>query len=146
MEKYLSNSVNETEKIAFNIAKSTPIGSVVELIGELGAGKTAFAKGFAKGLGIADTITSPTFALLNSYVGDNGIKLNHFDLYRLEDIEELFLLGFEEILNSKNEISLVEWPQIAESIMPKHKIVITISKLSSTEREIKVEIYEYTLY
>ena len=135
MEKYLSNSVNETEKIAFNIAKSTPIGSVVELIGELGAGKTAFAKG----LGIADTITSPTFALLNSYVGDNGIKLNHFDLYRLEDIEELFLLGFEEILNSKNEISLVEWPQIAESIMPKHKIVITISKLSSTEREIKVE-------
>ena len=139
MEKYISKSVNETEKIAYEIAKTVPNGSVIELIGELGAGKTAFAKGFAKGLGVKDIITSPTFALLNSYNGDNGVKLNHFDLYRLEDVEELFLLGFEEILNSQNEISLVEWPQIAESIMPKHKTIITINKLSGTNREIKVE-------
>ncbi len=139
METYISNSVEQTKEIAFNIAKKTPVGTVIELVGEMGAGKTAFAQGFAKGLGISQQITSPTFALLNTYENELGQKLFHFDLYRLESIEELYLLGFEEIFNDKTAIVLVEWPQIALELMPKHRTKIEIIKTNETTREIRIE-------
>ena len=137
MRKFITKSVDETEKLAFDLAKSINNGKVIELIGDLGAGKTAFAKGFAKGLGIEQPITSPTFALLNTYYG--RITLNHFDLYRLEDLDELYMLGFDEIFSDSNSISLIEWPQIAEEILPKNKMIITLNKVSETEREIIIE-------
>lgn len=138
MEKFISNSVEETDAIAQQIAKTTPLGTVVELIGDLGAGKTAFSKGFAKGLGITATVTSPTFVLLNTYEGD-GVELNHFDLYRIEDEEELDLMGFQEIFYNKNAIYLIEWPQIAEKLLPQNKFVITINKIDDNTREIILE-------
>ena len=139
MENYISNSVDETDKIAREIASKVPKGSVIELIGEMGAGKTAFAKGFAKGLNVKEVVTSPTFALLNTYDCGDGSKLYHFDLYRLEDIEELYLLGFEELFYPKNDICLIEWPQIAVDILPKHKMRITITKQDANRRKIEVE-------
>ena len=138
MEKFISNSVEETEAIAQKIAKITPLSTVIELIGDLGAGKTAFSKGFAKGLGITATITSPTFVLLNTYEGD-GVELNHFDLYRIEDEEELDLMGFQEIFYNKNAMYLVEWPQIAEKMLPQNRYVITINKIDDNSREIVLE-------
>ncbi len=138
MEKFISNSVEETEAIAGKIAKTTPLGTVIELIGDLGAGKTAFSKGFAKALGITSTVTSPTFALLNTYQGD-GVELNHFDLYRIEDEEELDLMGFQEIFYNNNAIHLVEWPQIAKNMLPQNRYVITINKIDDNSREIVLE-------
>ena len=138
MERFITNNVNETEKLAEEIAKKIQRGAVVELIGDLGAGKTAFSKGFARGLGINETITSPTFVLLNTYCG-NEIELNHFDLYRVEDEEELDLMGFKEIIYSKNAINLIEWPQIAERLLPQSKYIITINKIDDNTREIILE-------
>lgn len=138
MEKYITNNVKETEMLAEKIAKKIQRGTVVELIGDLGAGKTAFSKGFARGLGINVAVTSPTFVLLNTYQG-NGIELNHFDLYRIEDEEELNMMGFKEIFYNKNAISLIEWPQIAERLLPQSKYVITINKIDDNKREIVLE-------
>lgn len=135
MQKIVTNSEKETEELASKIAKDIHTGAVVELIGDLGAGKTVFAKGFAKGLGISQTITSPTFALLNTYTGDK-IQLNHFDLYRVEDVEELVLMGFKEIFYSKDAISLIEWPQVAKDLLPQHRDIITIKKTGDFSREI----------
>lgn len=137
MKKFVTHSADETENFALNFAKTLSGGMVVELIGDLGAGKTVFAKGFAKGLGIGQPITSPTFALLNTYEGK--FLLNHFDLYRIEDMDELYVLGFEDIFNDSLAISLIEWPQIAESLLPKERFRITINKLSDNDREIIVE-------
>lgn len=138
MQKFVTNSENETENLAMEIAKSIPKGSVVELIGDLGAGKTAFSKGFAKGLGVKETVTSPTFALLNTYTGDD-VRLNHFDLYRVCDIEELDLMGFREVFFENDAISLIEWPQIASDYLPKSKHIITITKTGDNSREITWE-------
>ena len=137
MEKILTNSAEETLNYAFNYALNLSNGVVIELIGDLGAGKTVFAKGFAKGLGIEQAITSPTFSLLNTYNG--RLKLNHFDLYRIEDLEEIYMLGFEEQFLDENAINLIEWPQIAYDLLPKNRVRITISKVNDNQREIKVE-------
>ena len=137
MEKIITNSAEETQDFAFDYARNLSKGAVIELIGDLGAGKTAFAKGFAKGLGIEQAITSPTFSLLNTYNG--RLKLNHFDLYRIEDLEELYMLGFEEQFLDENAVNLIEWPQIAYDMLPKNRVRITITKLNENQREIKVE-------
>lgn len=136
MEKIITKSFQETEKFAFNFAKAMDSGKCIELVGDLGAGKTTFAKGFAKGLGINSVILSPTFSLVNTYEG--RLKLNHFDLYRLSDFEELQLLGFDEIFADKNVVNLIEWPQIAYDILPKNRIRVEIYKRNENEREIVV--------
>ncbi len=139
MECYISNNAQQTFEIAYNLAKNTKWGTNIELVGEMGVGKTVFAKGFAKGLGIDAPITSPTFALLNKYINNEGHILYHFDLYRLESIEELYLLGFEDIFYDANAISLIEWPQIAQDLLPKKRIRIEIDKSDDNTRNIKVE-------
>lgn len=131
-EKYISNSLEETEKIAESFAGSLRAGDIVLLSGDLGAGKTQFTKGIAKGLGIKDTIPSPTFTIMNSYEN----RLFHFDLYRLHSFDELMGVGAEEFLYSDG-ISVLEWPEcVGLENFPDYAIMVTILKLDEFKREI----------
>ncbi len=136
--KYISESAEETKKIASDIAQKLKAGGVVALIGDLGAGKTTFTQGFAKGLGITDKIISPTFVLIRIHPLPNSKrKLFHIDLYRLEGRIDLKQIGLEEIISDPQNIVLIEW---AEKIKDQLKDVtqVKIRKLSSEKREIEV--------
>lgn len=102
---YTSSSTEQTEKIAEELAKATPVPCTFCLSGELGAGKTAFARGLARGYGCKGRVTSPTFTLLNIYEG--SVPVYHFDLYRLHDEDELFDIGFEP--STPEAVTVVEW-------------------------------------
>lgn len=125
MVEKISLSEAETFAIAFDLAKELKKGSIVCLDGDLGVGKTVFAKGFAKGLGIAEDITSPTFTIVNSYDGERA--LHHFDMYRISDISELEEIGYEEYFFG-DAICLIEWASLVEEIIPSYAIKIEIAK------------------
>lgn len=125
MVEKISLSEQETFAIASHLAKGLKPGSIVCLDGDLGVGKTVFAKGFAKGLGIDEEITSPTYTLVNSYEGDR--TLHHFDMYRISDISELEEIGYEEYFFG-NAICLIEWASLVDEIIPSDAIKIEIQK------------------
>lgn len=126
MKEYESYSKEDTFEIAKNIGSSLEKGIVVCLDGDLGVGKTVFAKGFAKGLGIEEDITSPTFTIVQTYdLLDK--KFHHFDVYRISDESELEEIGYEEYFFSE-DICLVEWASLIKSLLPKNIIRIEIKK------------------
>lgn len=118
----------ETYEFAKNLATKCKGGEIFCLDGDLGVGKTIFAKGFAEGLGIDEEITSPTFSIVNQYLGKKGLKLYHFDVYRIEDIDELFEIGFYEYLEDSEAICLIEWGTLIKSELPKDTHFISIEK------------------
>lgn len=120
-----SYSENDTKAFAQNLGCKAQPGEVYCLSGDLGSGKTVFAKGFAIGLGINDNITSPTFTIINHYYG--RLQLYHFDLYRIKSVEEMYDLGFEEYFYG-NGVCLIEWAEIMEQIIPDDSVWITIHK------------------
>lgn len=134
---YLSKSPRQTERIGTAFSKRLLGGDVVVLHGELGAGKTQFTKGIAKGLGITDQVTSPTFALHNLYYGKET-TLNHFDFYRLNQ-EEKDDLGFEEIIGAANSVTVIEWADNLPDLLPAHYFKITITALTDNQRRIIIE-------
>lgn len=138
MEKteYISHSVEETEAFAEQLVKTFVGGEVLLLHGELGAGKTHFVKGLAKGLGIDDTVTSPTFALHNSYAG--RLTLNHFDFYRIEDSEEVVVLGLNEFFYDKQGVAAIEWSENIRDLLPKNCTTVVIEKIDDETRKITV--------
>ena len=137
VKEYISKSREETLEIAKEFAKKLSIGDIVLLDGDLGAGKTVFVKGvtdyFSKGKMIA---ISPTFMIVNVY--DTEPEIYHFDLYRIDDVEELDSIGAEEYLFG-NGISFVEWPERAKGYFPKSAIKVEIKKLSENERLIRID-------
>ena len=111
----VSKSVEETETLGAALAARLPAGSVVAFTGDLGAGKTAFVRGMARGLGVPDRVTSPTFTIVNEYEG-GALPLFHFDLYRLGSSDELFDIGWEDYL-ARGGICAVEWSEnVADAI------------------------------
>ena len=124
--KYISNSLEETQKIADdfikNISPKSDSAFVVGLSGNLGAGKTAFTKCIAKGLGVEETVTSPTFVIEKIYELENQkfSHLIHIDAYRLESGEELLSLGWQRIISDSQNLILIEWPEKVSSVMPEH--------------------------
>ena len=136
MKEYISNSIDDTYKIAANFAKSLKNGDVVCLNGNLGAGKTAFVSGVAKALNISDNIASPTFNILLQYKNDSYV-INHFDLYRLESTSDLDDIGFYEIIES-NSISFIEWPDKFTSCIPQDAINVYIDKIDEKTRKISI--------
>ena len=118
-----SFSASDTARIGAELAKNAKPGDVFCLIGDLGAGKTVFAGGFAKGLGINHDIVSPTFTILNEY-HQGRLSLFHFDLYRIEDPNELIGIGYEEYFYGDG-VTLLEWPEIAINLIPHNAIYIT---------------------
>ena len=135
-------SIDETTKIGFNLGKLLNPGDIVCLTGDLGTGKTHITKGIAKGLDINENITSPTFTIVNEY--ERGrLKLNHFDVYRVSDPDEIYAIGFDDYIFS-DAVSIIEWANYIEEILPREYIHIHISKdLSNGEdfRNIKVTPY-----
>ncbi len=133
---FISSSAEETFTFAMEFAKDILKNSVIALRGDLGSGKTVFTKGLAAGLGIKDDITSPTFSLMEIYEGN--IPLYHFDLYRIENINEFANLRFEEYWEG-NGISVIEWPEKAEKHLPEKRIDISIEYIDENRREITIE-------
>ena len=123
--KYISNSYEETQKIAADFAKTLKEGDVLCMYGDLGVGKTAFVQGLAKGLGIDEPITSPTFTIVNEYSGT--LPLYHFDVYRIADSDEMYEIGYEEYVYGDG-VSVIEWPQLIDDILPEKRYDIEIAK------------------
>ena len=134
--KFLSHNANETENFAYDFAKSVSSPCVICLIGDLGAGKTAFTRGFARFFGIEKGVSSPTFTIMQQYIGKEII--NHYDLYRLSSYNELYDIGFEEQI--ENGISLIEWADEFMEFLPENKTVIKISRTQNNLDERIIEI------
>ena len=136
--EHLSHNVTETEELGELLAKRLHAGDVIAYLGDLGAGKTAFTRGLARGLGCTMRVTSPTFTIVNEYDGD--LPLFHFDMYRLSDADELFDIGWDEYL-SRGGICAVEWSERITSELPADAIVVTILRSEENEdwRRITIE-------
>ncbi len=130
--KYESFSPADTERIASGFAAELTGGDVVCLYGELGTGKTAFTKGIAKALGVDDCITSPTFTIVNEYEG--RLPLYHFDVYRIASSDEMYEIGFDEYIYSDG-VSVIEWSELIEDILPERRYNVRISKSYDAENE-----------
>lgn len=138
--KVKTTSPEETERVAEKLARSLGYPAVISLVGDLGAGKTTFTKGFAKGLDIKENVTSPTFTIMNEYT--SGRKpMYHFDMYRLSSLDEALELGFGEYfdLTTLKGASIVEWAENTKGILPERHFEIEIKKLGDNAREISVE-------
>lgn len=135
--KFTTRSATETEQVAENFAQTLVGGEILLLKGDLGAGKTHFVKGLARGLGIDDVVTSPTFALHNVYFG--RLTLNHFDFYRIENSEEAEMLGLNELFYDKNAVSAIEWSERVADLLPPNCITVAIDKVSDSVRIITVQ-------
>lgn len=125
MRVHETRSEQETFQIGYEIAKNSKAGDIFCLIGDLGVGKTVFSKGFAEGLGITEPITSPTFTIVQVYDGDS--PLYHFDMYRIEDPDELEMIGYEDYFYGQG-VCLVEWANIVEEVIPPEAKWIYIEK------------------
>lgn len=123
--EYISNSYEDTQTIAAEFSKTLKPGDAVCMYGDLGAGKTAFVQGLAKGLGINEPITSPTFTIVNEYTG--RLMLYHFDVYRISDSDEMFEIGYDEYIDGDG-VCVIEWPQLISDILPDSRYEVTISK------------------
>ena len=120
------NSVDQTTAIGLELGKILKSGDIICLTGDLGTGKTHITKGIAKGLGIDDHITSPTFTIVNEY--DSGrLKLYHFDVYRVSDPDEIYAIGFDDYIFSDG-VSVIEWANYIEDILPNEYLHIHIEK------------------
>ena len=135
-EKVISRSEAETEAVGAELAREIGRGRVVLLDGDLGAGKTVFARGFARGLGITEPVSSPTYTIVQEYPLPEGGRLYHLDLYRIADARAALAFGVDEYLNEPGAWVLAEWPERIESLLPPGTIRLTIRHLSETEREI----------
>ena len=136
--EFISNSTEETLKFAENFATQLKGGEIITLNGDLGAGKTVFSKGIAKGLGVKETVVSPTFTIMCQYLSGR-LELYHFDMYRLSSGLEAEEFGFSEYILNPKSVSLIEWSENVKNILPKNLIKVTIEKISETSRKIKVE-------
>lgn len=135
MQKFISNSEQQTEEIAQGLADTLNGDEVIAMFGGLGAGKTAFTRGLARGLGIDDGVSSPTFALVHEYNG--RFILYHFDMYRISGFDDLYSTGFFDYLG--NGVMIIEWSENIEAFLPSERITVRIRKLSDSQREITIE-------
>jgi len=139
IEKKTSSS-EETKEFGRSLAKQLRTGSVVALIGPLGSGKTVLIQGICSGLGVEKVVTSPSFVIINEYPGRlhrSPIWIYHFDLYRLENVEEFIKLGYEEYFYGKG-ITLIEWAEKVGPFLPKKRWEVNLKILSENERQICV--------
>lgn len=136
-----SKSPEETSRIAANFARDAQPGLVFGLVGDLGAGKTQFVKGFAQGLGIAERVHSPTFTLVNEY-RSGRIPCFHLDLYRLETPEQILAAGLEFYFRPEGAITLIEWFDRARDLLPASENLVLVHFAAGNgenEREIRYE-------
>ena len=134
--EFITHSPEETEKIGEALAKSLQPGTILAYRGDLGAGKTAFTRGLARGLGCKETVTSPTYTIVNEYLGGR-LPLFHFDMYRLASSDDLWDIGWEDYLDREG-VCAVEWSENVQDAM-EDAITVTIEKLGENTRQITIE-------
>ena len=135
MAVFCSKSESETEAIGAAFARDLPGGTVVAMYGDLGAGKTAFVRGMARGMGLDCRVSSPTFTIVNEYLGKRD--LIHFDMYRLSSADELFDIGWEDYL-ARGAVCAVEWSENVSDAFRGDEIPVRIEKTGETERIITI--------
>ena len=126
MIEVISKSPNETEEYAEKLGKHLNGGEVIAFFGGLGMGKTRFTSGLAKGMGIDEYVSSPTFAIVNEYEGGR-LPLFHFDMYRLADSDALFDIGWEDYLD-RGGVCAVEWSEMVEDALPPDTVYVTMTR------------------
>ena len=145
MMEVITNSPVETEKVGEKLAQQLLPGAVIAYTGDLGAGKTAFTRGLARGLGCAEQVTSPTYTIVNEYLSGK-MPLFHFDMYRLHSADDLFDIGWEDYLE-RGGVCAVEWSEnVADAL--EDPITVTIEKLGEDSRRITIaggEMYDFSL-
>lgn len=129
----ITHSTQETKEFAIKLAKDIKPGMVLALYGDLGSGKTTFTRFLVEALGIEKRVQSPTFVIARRYD-----KVNHIDLYRLTSKKEVEDLGFGEMVKDIDTISIVEWPELAEDLLPKDTLRIYFEYVDETSRRIKI--------
>ncbi|MBP3685262.1 MAG: tRNA (adenosine(37)-N6)-threonylcarbamoyltransferase complex ATPase subunit type 1 TsaE [Oscillospiraceae bacterium] len=134
--QYITNSPAETEAIGCALGKVLQPGTILAYTGDLGAGKTAFTRGLARGLGCTDLVTSPTYTIVNEYLSGR-LPLFHFDMYRLTSSDDLWDIGWEDYLD-RNGICAVEWSENVSDAL-EGAITVTIEKLGEDSRHITIE-------
>ena len=137
MKEIVIDSLDELKRVAEAVIESLEGRNVVALCGAMGAGKTTRVSAIMEHLGSEDTVTSPTFALVNQYATADADTVYHFDFYRINRIEEVFDMGYEEYFYSGN-LCLVEWPELIEDLLPEDAMVVRIEILSPTERKFTI--------
>ena len=135
--KFLVSDLSTLDSVAQDILKAFPDNRVFAFVGEMGAGKTTFTKSLCKALGVTDATSSPTFSIVNEYLGSTG-PIYHFDFYRLKDEQEAFDLGYEEYFYSSN-YCFIEWPQKIENLIPDDCKIIRINIIDPNTREIQID-------
>ena len=132
MNRFITNSAEETEQLGERIASKLKGMEVIALFGGLGMGKTAFTRGLARGLGADDVVSSPTFALVNEYSG--RVPVYHFDMYRVTSWDDLYSTGFFDYLDTG--VLVIEWSENLEGALPENALRITISRGESDNQRI----------
>lgn len=133
---YTTNSPAETEALGAALGEKLSAGAVIAFRGDLGAGKTAFTRGLARGLGYGDSVTSPTYTIVNEYLGGR-LPLFHFDMYRLRSADDLWDIGWEDYLD-RGGVCAVEWSEnVAEAL--EGAIAVTIEKTGENDRRVTIE-------
>ena len=133
---YLTNSPAETEAVGVALGRIIPAGTILAYRGDLGAGKTAFTRGLARGLGYAEPVTSPTYTIVNEYLGGR-LPLFHFDMYRLRSADDLWDIGWDDYLE-RGGVCAVEWSENVDDAM-EGAVYVTIEKTGEEARRITIE-------
>ena len=135
--KIVSTSVEMTEQLGKAIGEAVRSGDVITLDGDLGAGKTAFTRGLARGMGLPSRVTSPTFTIVNEYNDKDGVpRLFHFDTYRLSSCDDFYDAGLDEYFD-RDGVCAIEWSSVIEEALPEERIALSISG-NGNEREITI--------
>ena len=134
--EYITNSPSETEAVGAALARVLKPGTIIAYRGDLGAGKTAFTRGLARGLGVKEPVTSPTYTIVNEYLGGR-LPLFHFDMYRLASSDDLWDIGWEDYLE-RGGVCAVEWSENVDDAM-ENAIYVTIYKTGEESRRIVIE-------
>ena len=137
--EFITHSPEETEKIGEALAQSLQPGTILAYRGDLGAGKTAFTRGLARGLGCKETVTSPTYTIVNEYLGGR-LPLFHFDMYRLASSDDLWDIGWEDYLD-RGGVCAVEWSENVREALPPDAVTVTIARCPENDswRSITIE-------
>ena len=137
MKEIVADSLDALRDVAEEVVNSLDGRNVVAFCGAMGAGKTTLISAIMEYLGSDDTVTSPTFALVNQYSTASDEVVYHFDFYRINRIEEVFDMGYEEYFYS-GDLCLIEWPELSEDLLPEDAMVVRIEVLSPTERKFSI--------
>ena len=134
--EFITSTPQQTEAVGAALAKQLQPGDVIAYVGGLGAGKTAFTRGLARGLGVTDSVTSPTYTIVNEYLSGK-MPLFHFDMYRLGSADDLFDIGWEDYLE-RGGVCAVEWSENVTEAM-ENAIWVRIARISDEKRRITIE-------